>query len=79
MILIGAGYCGQNILRQTLHSIDSKINVLGFLDDDMLKQNRRLHDVPILGPIKASSLHNLDYDEILICVPSANRFKCKIL
>ena len=73
MILIGAGYSGQNILRQTLQSLDSKINVLGFLDDDMLKQNRRLHDVPVLGPITTSSLKNIDYDEIFICVPSANR------
>ncbi len=73
VVLIGAGYSGQNILRQTLQNPSSKLNVVGFLDDDMFKQKREIHGVSVLGTIGLESLKNIKYDEILICIPSANK------
>ncbi len=72
VILIGAGYSGQNILRQTLIDPKSIINVIGFLDDNIAKIGRRLHDIPIIGKIDELSKLNLEFEEIYICTPSAD-------
>lgn len=71
VLIIGAGYCGQNIVRQILSDIKSNINVVGFLDDDKSKIGRKLHGVSVLGPIAAHKETKINFDEILICIPSA--------
>ena len=35
VIIIGAGYSGQNIAKQILFDIKNNLNVIGFLDDDI--------------------------------------------
>ncbi len=76
VILIGAGDIGQTILRQTFQ-IDSTIQVVGILDDDPLKTKRRLHGVLVIGPVNYITELKIDYEEIYICVPSANRKEMK--
>jgi len=73
IILIGAGDTAQIILRQALQQVENRISIIGFLDDDKDKIGSRLHDVPVLGSIDILPDLNLDYDEIFICTPSANR------
>ena len=79
VIIIGAGFTGEIILRESLMKRGSQFNVVGFLDDDRKKQFDRLHDTPVLG--KVSDLHTLSipYDEIYICAPSANRNQMRII
>ena len=73
VLLIGAGDTGQTILRQTLQQPKEGIDVVGFLDDNPNKLGARLHGVPVIGSV--ADLENVvtQFDEILICTPSANR------
>lgn len=73
ILLIGAGNTAQIILRQTLEMQNSPISVVGFLDDNPRKVGARLHDVEVIGRISDLSTIPINYDEIYICVPSANR------
>ena len=77
VIIIGAGFTGESILRESLRKKNSLINVIGFLDDDKKKQFDRLHNVPVLG--KVSDLKNISipYSEIYICAPSATSDQMK--
>ena len=79
ILLIGAGDTGQTILRQTLQKSNTPINIVGFLDDDKKKIGRRLHDVPVIDAVSGLSNLNIDFDEIYICVPSANREQMRII
>ncbi len=79
ILLIGAGDTGQLILRQTLQRSDSHINVVGFLDDNEDKIGRRLHDVPIIGRVDIVSTLAIDFEEIYICVPTANREQMRFI
>ena len=79
ILLIGAGDTGQTILRQTLQKSNTPINIVGFLDDDQKKIGRRLHDVPVIDSVSGLSNLNIDFDEIYICVPSANREQMRII
>ena len=77
VIIIGAGFTGESILRESLRKKNSLINVIGFIDDDKKKQFDRLHNVPVLG--KVSDLNNISipYSEIYICAPSATSDQMK--
>ena len=79
IILIGAGDTGQLIVSQIFHKHESAISVIGFLDDDKTKIGQRLHDVPVIGTIDSISSLKIDFDEIYICIPSANRDQMKII
>ena len=78
IIIIGAGYSGQNIARQILNNSNYNFNIIGFLDDDISKIGNRLHGVKVLGPISLLVSNQLTFDESLICIPSAksNDMKC---
>ena len=73
VIIIGAGDTGQTISRQLLQNSNSKILIVLILDDNPKKIGRRLHNIPVEGPIKKLSNLNIDYDEIYICAPSASK------
>ena len=79
VIIIGAGYTGQVILRQTLQIPNHAITIIGFLDDDNEKNGARIHDVPVIG--KISDLNKLDrsFDEIFICIPSADKTQMRTI
>ncbi len=49
VMIVGAGDAGALLLRQIQANSSMNLNVVGFVDDDSGKQNRRLHDVPVLG------------------------------
>jgi len=73
IILIGAGDTGQTILRQVLQKSKLPIRIVGLVDDNPLKHGRRLHGLPILGAVNTLSSLSVNFDEIYICVPSADR------
>ena len=49
VMIVGAGSAGEKILRETL--VTPKINkeVVCFIDDDLSKKGRRIHNVPVVG------------------------------
>ncbi len=73
ILLIGAGDSGQAILRQLLIKSSKQFSVIGFLDDDKTKIGKKMHGIPIIGAIKDLDKLNISFDEIYICVPSANK------
>ena len=79
ILLIGAGYTGQTIVRQTLQKTNCPVRVVGILDDDENKIGQKLHNIPVLGNIDDITNLNISFDEIYICVPSANRDQMQII
>tara|TARA_Y100001980_G_C14555024_1_gene342697 strand:- start:887 stop:2788 length:1902 start_codon:yes stop_codon:yes gene_type:complete len=72
ILIVGAGFSGQTILRQSLQN-SIPIRVIGFLDDDIEKIGRKIHGIPILTKIDNINKIEEKFDEIYICIPSANR------
>jgi Predicted nucleoside-diphosphate sugar epimerases len=73
VILIGAGDTGQTIVRQALQSAKHPLNIVGFLDDNIKKHGTRLHNIEVLGAVEDLLSIDVHFDEIYICIPSANR------
>jgi FlaA1/EpsC-like NDP-sugar epimerase len=81
LLIIGAGDCGEKICREIHENTRLVYKVLGFLDDDPLKLNRRIHGIPVLG-----STENIEYfakelaaEEILIAMPSLTSKEMKAM
>jgi FlaA1/EpsC-like NDP-sugar epimerase len=73
LLILGAGDCGEKILREIRDNATLRYRVMGFLDDDEMKVGKRLHGVPVLG-----TTHDLKKvaevvraDEALIAISSA--------
>jgi len=71
MLLIGAGNTGEHVLRELMDNPAIAMLPVGFLDDDRGKLSQEIHGVPVLGRIDQIEEIDVDYDEILICAPSA--------
>jgi FlaA1/EpsC-like NDP-sugar epimerase len=74
LIIIGAGDCGEKICREIHENPNLGYKVMGFLDDDPLKLNRRIHGIPVLGDIDEIEYYanDLNAKEILIAMPSVS-------
>lgn len=72
VMIIGAGSAGEKILRETL--VTPKINkeVVCFIDDDLSKKGRRIHNVPVVGGRNEilQQAEKYHVDEIYIALPS---------
>jgi UDP-GlcNAc:undecaprenyl-phosphate GlcNAc-1-phosphate transferase len=49
VLIVGAGSSGEIAVRELLRNSELGLKVVGFVDDDRLKQGRRLHGYPVLG------------------------------
>jgi len=74
VLIIGAGAAGEKILREILDNYTLHYEVVGFADDDLTKQGRSIHGVPVLGDVARLQkiLQKEDIQQILIAVPSAS-------
>jgi len=72
VILIGAGFAAQMIIREFAR-YGSGYRVVGCLDDDITKQGIRIHGIPVLGTVDELKeiIEECPVDEVLIVVPSA--------
>jgi len=72
LLIIGAGDCGEKICREIHDNPHLGYRVMGFLDDDPLKLNRRIHGIPVLGASEDTDYYarELNVKEILIAMPS---------
>ncbi len=72
VILIGAGFAAQMILREIARS-DSGYQAVGCVDDDLTKRGIKVHGAPVLGTVGQlrEVLANHLADEVIIAVPSA--------
>lgn len=74
LLIIGAGYAGEKLLREIQDNPGLLYDVAGFIDDDPAKVNQTIHGAPIIGPLK--NIHEIvnayGVDEIFIAIPSAS-------
>jgi FlaA1/EpsC-like NDP-sugar epimerase len=81
-IIIGAGSSGEQLLRDINRSQTRRFYLIGFVDDDPLKQEIYLQGVRVLGPVSKlpEIIKKYNIETILISVLSADRmFHRKIL
>jgi len=71
LLIIGAGDAGEMVLREIRDNPSVKLDPVGFLDDDPEKQGLSIHGVPVLGRLEEIDRLEVDFDEIIIAVPSA--------
>ncbi len=74
LLIIGAGDCGEKMCREIRDNARLKYRVVGFLDDEPAKLGRKIHGIPVLGPVDrlGSVAEEARADEALIAVPSAS-------
>jgi FlaA1/EpsC-like NDP-sugar epimerase len=74
ILIVGAGDAGEKMLREIFENRNLVYDVVGFIDDDLQKQGRSIHGVPVLGMIgKLPELVEEErIEEILIAIPSAS-------
>ena len=72
IIIIGAGNSSEKIIREIKDNHSLQYVVLGLLDDDITKVGATIHGIPILGTIDKIPNLKIPFDEIIICIPSAN-------
>ncbi|MBI5581390.1 MAG: polysaccharide biosynthesis protein [Deltaproteobacteria bacterium] len=74
LLILGAGSCGEKILREVHDNPQLNYTVVGFLDDAPGKIGRKIHGVPVRGIIGDLRFvaEKTAADELLIAIPSAN-------
>ena len=72
ILLLGAGWSAEKIVRDILEMPSSPYKLVGLLDDDDSKLNTTIHGVPIFGKIETIHTFNIPFDEIIICTPNAS-------
>lgn len=72
ILIIGAGKAGELILGDILADTESPFRVVGFVDDDINKQQELVSGVKVLGSIKDLPQIVVDHDveELFIAIPS---------
>ena len=72
-IVVGAGDAGQLVIKELEQRQDLGTDVVGIVDDDPQKHNRKMGRYMVIGP--SSKLHNYidnyQVDQVIIAIPSA--------
>jgi FlaA1/EpsC-like NDP-sugar epimerase len=73
VVIVGAGDGGRLVLREILRNSELRLDPVGFVDDDPLKQRLRIEGLKVLGTTSELSriLDETEPDEITIAIPSA--------
>jgi FlaA1/EpsC-like NDP-sugar epimerase len=71
LLIVGAGDAAEKMLREIQDNPRIKYRPIGFLDDNPRKRGQAIHGVPVLGAIDDIEDLPIQFDEILIAIPSA--------
>ena len=73
ILIVGAGDAGEKMLREIFENRELVYDIAGFIDDNLQKQGRSIHGVPVLGVIEKlpEIVEEKRIEEILIAIPSA--------
>ena len=73
IVVVGAGKVGQDLVEQFHRQRWSSLEIIGFLDDDPDKLERRIHGIPVIATVSdiRAAAEKVSADEALIAIPSA--------
>ena len=77
LLIMGAGDAGEKVLREIRDNPGLKLDPIGVLDDDIDKQGKTIHGVPVLGTLEDIDRSEENFDEILIAIPSGRGDKMR--
>ncbi|MBM3206350.1 MAG: polysaccharide biosynthesis protein [Candidatus Staskawiczbacteria bacterium] len=73
-LIVGAGDAGEQVLRNIISTKSNSYLPIGFVDDNPIKKNVKIHGVSVLGKVsdipKIVKEHNVK--QLVIAIPSAN-------
>ena len=74
LLIIGAGDAGEIVLREINKHPELGYKIIGFIDDDLKKVGRRIHNLNVLGTRReiAGIISQKNIDELIIAIPSAS-------
>ncbi len=74
LLIMGAGDAGEMVLREIQKHPELGYKVVGFIDDDLKKVGRRIHNLGVLGTRReiARIVSQKNVNEIVIAIPSAS-------
>ena len=72
-LIVGAGNAGEALLREIHRMPVAQYEVVGFIDDDRVKQGINIHGIPVLGTVEQlpKICAERSIEEIAIAMPSA--------
>lgn len=78
-LIIGAGNTGEALLREIHRMSIAQYEVIGFVDDDPIKQGIHIHGIPVLGTVEELSkiCKDRNIDELAIAMPSATHHQLR--
>jgi FlaA1/EpsC-like NDP-sugar epimerase len=73
-LIVGAGNAGEALLREIHRMPVAQYEVIGFIDDDPVKQDINIHGIAVLGPVEQlpDICKSRNIEEIAIAIPSAS-------
>jgi len=73
-LIIGAGNTGEALLREIHRMPVVQYEVIGFIDDDPVKQGINIHGIPVLGTVEQlpKICKDRNIEEVAIAMPSAD-------
>jgi len=73
-LIVGAGDAGEALLREIHRMHVTQYEVIGFIDDDPVKQQTDIHGIPVLGTVEQlpDICRERNIEEIAIAIPSAS-------
>lgn len=73
-LIVGAGNAGEALLREIARMPVTQYDVVGFIDDDPIKQGTHIHGIPVLGNVEQLPriCKDRNIEEIAIAMPSAS-------
>ncbi|WHY71047.1 polysaccharide biosynthesis protein [Fictibacillus enclensis] len=74
-LIVGAGSAGTMIVRQLLKNSNSKLQPVGFIDDDLKKQQLDIMGLPVIGGIAQiqQAVNEYEIENIVIAIPSLGK------
>jgi FlaA1/EpsC-like NDP-sugar epimerase len=73
-LIVGAGNAGEALLREIHRMPIAQYEVVGFIDDDLIKKGTNIHGIPVLGTVEQllEVCEERKIEEIAIAMPSAS-------
>jgi FlaA1/EpsC-like NDP-sugar epimerase len=74
VLIVGAGNAGELLVRDMLSDATYDSRPVGFVDDDPVKRNMKIHGIPVVGTIAdiKAAADRLEAHEIVVAIPSAS-------